>query len=215
MLVGIVLPMLAWQSHRWMARSQESGELLPSTRTLALQAMGLQVILLLMALLAMYASNLSVEGLGTWSWQAMLLAIGTLTIALVLAEWEARRPLPGGDAFRRQLRRSRAGSPYWIASAISAAVVEEFCYRGVLTSSLAGAIGYWPAVASSALLFGLAHLGQGWRGAVFSTIFAIGMQLLCLVQQGLLAAILVHFSYDMIVSARGNRLVATRGNALS
>lgn len=109
---------------------------------------------------------------------------------------------------RQRLRSVRATDPWWIAAAVAAAIVEEYCYRGVLTALLGEALGMWPAVLLSALAFGGAHLGQGWRGAGFSAAFGLALQLLCFMHGGLLAAILVHFAYDMLAAFLGHRLMA-------
>lgn len=177
--------------------------------------MALQVCLLLLAWLAMWASDERIAWFGSWSWRTVLLTAAVLAAAIAFAEWEAARPLERSDLLRRRIRKISARNPIWIAAASCAAIAEEFCYRGVLTSLLDGVLGMWPAAMFSALVFGLAHMTQGWRGAVFSAAFGLAMQVLCHVQQGLLAAILVHFAYDMFVAVRGNRLADAERCVLS
>lgn len=203
---GFALPLLAWRSHRWMLSSPAAEDALPSVSQLAIQSMILQISLLLLAWLAIWASGEHIAWFGAWSWPTILLTACVLAAAIVFAEWEAARPLQNSDLLRQHLRKSNSRNPIWIAAAACAAITEEFCYRGVLTSLLDGVLGMWPAAVISAVVFGIAHMTQGLRGAVFSAAFGLGMQVLCHVQQGLLAAILVHFAYDMFVSIRGNRL---------
>ena len=94
----------------------------------------------------------------------------------------------------------------WSVGIVATAVVEEFAYRGVLFALASRFFDSWiVSAALSALVFGLTHAAQGWRGVVLSGVFGLGFQLLVLWSGGLLLAIVVHLIYDV-----GVQLVAPR-----
>ncbi|WP_448227956.1 CPBP family intramembrane glutamic endopeptidase [Pseudoxanthomonas mexicana] len=205
LLAMLVLPLLTWQSLRRLKLHADHDEAMPSTRTLALQSMGLQVVMFSTAWLAAWGNGINITWSGGWTAMVALLALGVLATGLVFASLEARRPLTSSDRLRQHLRQVGAKDPYWVVAVAMAAIAEEYCYRGVLTTLLSSAIGTLGAVLASAVLFGAAHLGQGWHSGLFSAMFGLCLQALCYAQGGILAAIIVHFAYDMIVIAAGRR----------
>ncbi len=194
--VAIALPWLARASLRATAHGTE----LPSARALAWQSMMLQAVLFALAVLAAWASGIEVAWIGSFSWSVALLGVGTLGFGLALAACDARWPSSRPQPLRQHLRHVRTRDPTWIGAISLAAVAEEYCYRGVLAVLLGTAIGPWPAAVASAALFGAAHLGHGARAAASSAVFGFALQVLCHVHGGLLAAVVVHFLYDLAVS---------------
>ncbi len=88
---------------------------------------------------------------------------------------------------------------WFIGLSITAGLVEEIAFRGVLTSLLQQAWGsYWLATLVSALIFGLAHLLQGVRGVVVAACFGLVNQMVTSWTGTLLVAIVVHALYDII-----------------
>ena len=202
--VAIVLPWLAWASLRATAHGTE----LPSARSLAWQSMLLQAVLFALAVLAAWASGIEVEWVGSFTWPVALLAAGTLGFGLALAACDARWPSSRRLPLRQRLGHVRTRDPTWIGAISLASVAEEFCYRGVLAALLGTAIGTWPGAVASAAVFGAAHLAHGPRAAASSAVFGFALQVLCHVHGGLLAAVVVHFLYDLAVSRWAERRMA-------
>lgn len=63
-----------------------------------------------------------------------------------------------------------------IAAVITAPVAEELLFRGIVFGALRGAVGLWPAVVFSSVLFGLTHVDAAmgplvWLGAVLALVY--------------------------------------------
>lgn len=61
-----------------------------------------------------------------------------------------------------------------ISSALSAAIVEELIFRGLMFQAIIKLAGHWPALAVTSLFFGIAHLGN--TGATLWSGFAIAIE---------------------------------------
>jgi membrane protease YdiL (CAAX protease family) len=87
----------------------------------------------------------------------------------------------------------------WIAVSAAAAAGEEVVYRGVTVAILQRVIDHWfTAALLTSIAFGLAHLVQGWKNAVFVIVFGLAFHLLVRASGNLYGAIAVHFLYDVI-----------------
>ena len=75
-------------------------------------------------------------------------------------------------------------------------LVEEALFRGYLQGGLQRLIGANPALAASALLFGLAHVGGGWAWVALATLAGAGYGLAWR-HGGLPAALLAHFGLNL------------------
>lgn len=96
----------------------------------------------------------------------------------------------------------------WIAICAVVAVTEEFVYRAVLPDVLQQ-LGAHPLfiISASSILFGLAHLLQGWKGFLITALFAVPLHLLVHLGGTLTQVIAIHFVYDVIAGfAIRNRL---------
>lgn len=206
LVVGVGLPVLAWLSYRWQRAAAVAPADLPSPRALAWQTVGLQLLVAGLALLAQWGGGIKVVWLSRLSAASGLMALGIVVAALGAAWWEARRPLAARDEWRRTLRRVGAADPVWLLATAAAAIAEELTYRGVLTQALSMPLGLVTGALASALVFGLAHFGQGWRGVAFSAGYGLGMQAVVVVSGGLSLAIIAHFSYDLSAAALGRHL---------
>jgi len=80
---------------------------------------------------------------------------------------------------------------------ITAGICEEILYRGFVLAILAGAIGTWPAVLVSSVIFGLAHIYQGPRGVVKTATVGLVLALLTVFSGSLFTAIIVHVIMDV------------------
>ena len=205
-LVGFALPLLSWASYRRSLSVDPAPEAGLSLRAMTIQILVLQAVVLSLALLASFGADLALAGRSAFTVTTCLTAIMVIAGAAFVAWLEARKPLGPRDSLRRKLRQASASDPIWIAVTLVAGGVEEYAYRGVLTSILSGFLGFGAATVVSAGLFGLAHFAAGWRSAVFGVGFALAMQALVMLSGGLLLAVITHVVYDMIATWLGHRL---------
>jgi membrane protease YdiL (CAAX protease family) len=87
----------------------------------------------------------------------------------------------------------------WVAFAFTAGFCEEVVYRGYLQVQLGGftrSVGV--GIVLSALLFGVAHLDQGYAAAVRFTGYAVGLGLLARGRQSLVPGIVCHVLLDAV-----------------
>lgn len=175
-------------------------------------------------------------GLGAprWSWWAVALAV--VAAALWLRDVR-RRLVPERRAeTARRWRRETPSMPAtsgelggYALLAVSAGVCEEIAYRGYAISYLAVLLGGadvvlgggaaietagWllvPAVGIPALLFGIAHLAQGMRGALGAALGAITFGLLFVGTGSVWPGIVLHTAMDFYAGVFGRPLM--RGEA--
>jgi len=83
------------------------------------------------------------------------------------------------------------------AVAVTAGVCEEILYRGLLLAVLIPAMGTWPAVAVSSLIFGLGHVYQGWVGIGKTTLVGLVMALLTVFSGSIFVPMLLHAVIDL------------------
>ncbi len=138
-----------------------------------------------------------------WQW----LAIGIGLVAVVLQLWNMFRVVGNTDQLAET--RKQAGdlcglSPQnptedrrWVLVSITAGVCEEFVYRGVLLGVLIPAIGLWPAVGLSSLIFGLGHVYQGLAGVLKTGLIGLVFAILTVYSGSLFVAILLHAVVDI------------------
>lgn len=90
----------------------------------------------------------------------------------------------------------------WFAVALSAGVVEEIVYRGVLISLLWGYTRSFVAALSLSLAaFAIAHIYQGRKAILTVALFGGICHLLVLATGTLYLAMAVHFLYDLLIGA--------------
>lgn len=82
-------------------------------------------------------------------------------------------------------------------ASITAGVCEEILYRGILFAILAAALGDWPAVVLSSLIFGLGHAYQGLVGIGKTTLVGLLLALLMAFTGSLFVPILLHAVIDL------------------
>ena len=99
---------------------------------------------------------------------------------------------------------------WWLAVSLLAGVSEEITWRGVqstLVASLVGSPGL--GVVISAVMFGAAHLTQGWKSAGIIVLFALGFQVLVWAGGSLYLPMLVHTAYDVTAGLTYAKLKGT------
>ena len=205
LLVAVVaFPVVAIVNAR---QSQEAVVEALSRTALYLQLLLIQLILASLGALAAYGADLPIVWRARVDARTLAASAGLLTLAVLLS-LALRDPRKSRPELSKLLVPHAAGEwALWTAAMVASAVVEEFAYRGVLFT-LASRFFFdsWIVPAAlSALVFGLTHAAQGWRGVMLSGVFGLGFQLLVLWSGGLLLAIAVHLIYDV-----GIQLLAPR-----
>lgn len=196
LFVGVLLPLGAWSSRSKSTADPPTDAELPSVRALALQAIIVHTVTFVLAWVAASAAGVTVAWNSSWEPIAVLAAIGVFALGMLVAWLDAKRPADPNNVVGRTLEKTKLADPTLVAMLLSAGIAEEFVYRGALTSVLSTYLGYWFAAFISALLFGLAHVAQGWRGFLGSAIFAMAFQGVVWLSGGLLLAMITHTVYD-------------------
>ena len=95
------------------------------------------------------------------------------------------------------LPRSGAHYAWFLGTAVTAGLCEEFYFRGYLIWTLAPAAGWWGAAAASAVAFGLLHAYQGRKGIVRTGVIGAVMTLVVVSTRSLLPAMALHALVDI------------------
>ncbi len=212
LLFGALVPMAAWRNRDRLATIS-----LPPKKRYFASIIAQQ--LLLTAISVAVARSLGIPlfepyrpSLGALVATALLLAVAVIGLR---PSW--RRQAAAGDR-RVQLIAPMDALDHglWAAISVLAGVGEELTYRGVmywivlqLTGSMAGA------AAIAGLVFGVSHVGQGWKAVVVVTGFALAFQGLVNATGSLYPAMVVHVLYDLTAGISYGRYVRAlaRSNA--
>ncbi len=137
-------------------------------------------------------------GRGFSLWRSVGLAVGLLAVGLGIV-WLTG---PTENALERLIQSSRAAAlATAFAASITAPLVEEIVFRGVLYSALRRMVGAGGAVATVLLLFALIHVPQYWPSyGVILTILLLSVVLtLIRARTGqLLPCFVIHFVFNSI-----------------
>ena len=200
LLVGVLLPVLAWRSRK---RFEPGAAGPPITRRQYYgSAFFLQLATLFLALLV--ARDVDMELLGPFRveplvWLATAVVFGAI-LATLPARWRSRSP----DSRRRHAviaPRTPAQAAVNAALCVLAGVGEEITWRRVLHGCLWWATeSWWIATIFCSLSFGVAHAIQGRRSMLIITGVAFWMHLTVLWTGSLHLAIAVHAVYDLIAT---------------
>lgn len=196
-LLGILLPIVAYRQHRAMTAGTLAA---PTKRVLYVSALATHGLLLAGVVACIVADELWL--FPPFSIDARNVLAGGVALAVGLLLLVER--LRVSDAVARERTRLIApGSSREYAMfcgiAISAGIVEQLAYRGVLFSFLFWYTGnFLAAAALAAVPFGLVHLFQGWRSAIVVIAIALRDQILVALTGTLVFAIVIHIIHDMI-----------------
>jgi len=138
------------------------------------------------------------------AWTAALLG-GELLLWLWFLWQDRRQP---DTPVLKLLPRTR--SEYWqfVPVAVGAGVSEEYVVRGFLFSVVASRTGSLTlAYALTSIVFGAAHLYQGWQGAARATLIGALLGLPVVLAKSLQPAIVAHTALDLISARWGLRLL--------
>lgn len=138
-----------------------------------------------------------------WRW----LALGLGAAAVITLVWQMVTVMKSSkhlEELRAKMGDLRALAPvtprenrvFGLVS-ITAGVCEEIMYRGILLAVLTPAVGLWPAVGLSSVIFGMGHAYQGFPGIVKTTLVGLVMALLTVFSGSLLVAIVLHTVIDL------------------
>jgi len=159
--------------------------------------------LMLLAILAGWALDLSPLAMVRMSWGAVGLGLAATVPLLLLPPWMVRSHWPPLVRLTRDVENLLIP---WFGSlsvfslalvALAAGLGEELLFRGVLQAQLALAWTGWAAVVTSSVLFGLVHLITPAYAALAALIGAY-LGWLTLSSGNLLPSILVHTLYDFV-----------------
>jgi membrane protease YdiL (CAAX protease family) len=196
LVTGVLYPALALLSHRRLSTGVEQ---LPPRTPLFVQTILIQLVSGALAVLAADAQEVPLVRAHTPGVRGVLAGLAVLAVALGTLRWRWHHR--SAEPRRRLLAIvPQRPSEYalWLLVCVAAAVCEEIVYRGVMPALLGGLTGSaWVAVATSAVVFALSHLVQGWRSAGVVLVFALAFHWLVWLTGGLYVAMAVHFAYDL------------------
>lgn len=212
-----------WQDPAYRARLEDS----PAHKVGAYRTTCIQLWLLALALLALYASgNLSIAELTVREaprFGEPIVAVVLILVTLYLA-WSLRS-VARDPAVRKQtadamqpmtwmLPTNRREAIWFIGPvSLTAGICEELLYRGYLMQWLDGSMPVWAAMILSSLVFGLVHAYQGPGGILRTTGLGLLMAALFVVTGNLLWPIVLHVIIDAYAGALS--WIALRGESLS
>jgi membrane protease YdiL (CAAX protease family) len=132
------------------------------------------------------------------------------TVAFMRPRWrravEQRTPV-GARVLHLCMPANGAERVWWIAVSVLAGISEEISWRGVQTALLGNLTGHlWIAAIICSLLFGLAHMVQGWKSSAIIVFFALGFHALVWLSGSLYVAMVVHIAYDITAGLNYGRL---------
>ena len=147
----------------------------------------------------------------------VLAAAAILAAAVIGLQPSWRRQAAAGDR-RVQLIAPIDGPDHllWTAISVLAGIGEEVSYRGVMYWIMVQLTGSMAASAAiAAAIFGISHVGQGWKAVLVVTGFALAFQGLVIATGSLYPAMAVHILYDLIAGISYGRYVRAlaRSNA--
>ncbi|MFT3763300.1 MAG: CPBP family intramembrane metalloprotease [Pseudoxanthomonas sp.] len=140
------------------------------------------------------------ESLSVWLSLPLLLGL----FLPVVAAWKSPR---SREAMRAQFASldfflpQTAPERYWFAAvSVSAGICEEIIFRGFLIDYLVGlpfGLGVWPATFVAALVFGIDHGYQGWKGVIVTGFTALAFSGIFFVSGSLWLPIAIHILIDL------------------
>ena len=197
-IVGALLPAAAVYGF---FKNKRTGSF-PSKRTWHIQVFCLFAFLLFLSYLAGKALGLfhALFPAATIHLKDAALGLGAL-LASAAAIYPIAKRICAREPARvyRMLPKLPSEMSMWTAISISAGIVEEIVYRGILFSILMILVhSWWPATLTCAACFGLTHF-EGWRNIANAFLMAILLQAVVYFTGYLYVAMFIHAAYDVIV----------------
>ncbi len=207
---GLVIPVAAWRTKRILAELDVLPDRSPHFLVLIAQLVlfgGFSLLVARLSGIDLFPPRL--PSVRDWLAGALMLA-GTI---VVLRPWWRRAVLEQKRILHLFMPRNATERWLWVGTSAVAAVSEEITWRGVqfaLVWTVTGSA--LAAGAVCAVLFGLAHLAQGWRSAAAIVVFAGAFHGLVWITGSLYVAMAVHFLYDLIAGLEYARLGRVLGH---
>jgi membrane protease YdiL (CAAX protease family) len=185
-----------------------SGKPLPAKKRRYRAVIVLQVFLVVMTLAVATQNDIELFGPewpSSWTW---LIAAGYLALIFL----RLNRALPKTSQDRKKRARLLLPEDWsqmrvWVIISILAGLSEECAYRGLAYIAVGQQTGSrMLAVAICTAAFGVAHMLQGWRGVLGTSIMALIFHGLVFLTQGLYLAIGVHIAYDLAIGFLAMRM---------
>lgn len=210
LMVGLILPVLAWRSGRRLAAALAaadaggSSEAVPtlSRRAYSVSAFATQIVTLVFALLVAHEVGPPLPGPFRVEPLAWLATAAVFAGLLATLPWRWRTRTPGQRRLQALISpRTPVQALANIALCLLAGVGEELTYRGVLHGCVWWLTGsWWIASAFCSLSFGVAHAIQGRRSLLIIAGVAFWMHVTVLWTGSLHLAMFVHAAYDLIAT---------------
>jgi membrane protease YdiL (CAAX protease family) len=208
LLIVLGLPLRAWYGMRRLnaASPSEVAALRPRLWQRAILSQWLLAALVLAIWLARHRSVLTL-GLGVRPTGGLAGVIVGL-VAIVVLVLRQRDAIDDDESIRRRIRdrlapverlmpRRSSDFRLFAALACTAGLCEEFLFRGYIAWFAALVLPFPVAPAAQALVFGLCHAYQGWRGIVLTTFAGAFLTLVVLVTGSLWPSIVIHALMDL------------------
>ncbi|HEY6865756.1 MAG TPA: type II CAAX endopeptidase family protein [Candidatus Eisenbacteria bacterium] len=148
--------------------------------------------------------DLGLEPRATWGLAGVALGVLIVIPLVVLQHLRARGDPETAARVRQRFARLERMLPHdrrelrWFSAVgITAGVCEELLYRGFVLWYLGHWLAIGPAVAGSAIVFGIGHFYQGPRGMVTTALVGAFMAAVYLVSGSLLAPMVIHALMDL------------------
>jgi uncharacterized protein len=174
---------------------------------LYLVMIGFELLMLLYVWLGVRSTGTKVRDIigGRWKnfgdfWTDAAIAMGFWCVVfamLIAMSLMLGKNSAGTEAVKALLPRTYAEMVLWVCLSVTAGFCEEFIFRGYLQRQFLALTGRPElAVAFQALIFGAAHLYQGWRGAVAITVYGALFGALAAWRKSLRPGMMQHAAQD-------------------
>ena len=207
-LLAVLFPLRA-QTFGYRRLTQAEPGRVPSVRrSLYRQAMVIQWTLALITVGLWWATRRAWGTLGLMPAGTLRLTLGLAAVAVIgfLLAAQRRRAMRDPEALdsvrehlvhlERMMPRTDAELRQFGLLSVTAGVCEELLYRGYLFWYLGHYLGPLPGAALAALVFGIGHAYQGFRGVVTTTLVGMALGALYLLCGSLLPGMLAHALTD-------------------
>lgn len=203
---GVVVPCMAIRS----AQKLKAGHPFPPKRQYFINVLTMQLLFALLAL--MVAKAHSIRLFQPMQWTATGFALAAVLMGGLLGtvplRWRKSKGI-GRQRILQLMPNSTSELGWWLAISLAAGIGEEIVWRGVFHSELWYWTGsWWLATGVASVIFGVAHMVQGWKSVVIISGFALFAHGIVWFSGGsLYLAMFVHATYDFLAGYIYMRLI--------
>nr|MEE4266663.1 CPBP family intramembrane glutamic endopeptidase [Candidatus Krumholzibacteria bacterium] len=170
---------------------------------------GFEWALTLGLLVGWFNQNRGLEPLGLvpavseFQWLAVVAGLGLTYLVImqmnaVLEDDEALDKVQSElDKLSRLAPRTDTEQQMFLWLSVTAGICEEILYRGLLMSVLTPLLGWFPALLTVAVIFGLGHAYQGWEGMGKTALVGLALGLLAWFSGSLYVGMILHAVLDL------------------